>query len=275
MNDTRARIRRMMQQLRQRSGLPSSSAIVSETFERLGYDQDVMTRNDILSNFSEYLKMMFIETLPTLEEYEERTYAEGIPRALMWEYPEITSDAEDVAMRLGFREGVAHLFQHMYPMLRRAFQSVDQSRKARGGKDFELQIEGLLNLAQVPFTRQDIRSRTDLILPSREVFDVDRSVSMVVSVKRTFRERWREVVEELNNLMAPNVFLFTAEERVSSSVVRRACRELGIHIVVWDEVKAAQYPNESLVLGYTQWADDRLKFLMREWDRRPAIPFAL
>ena len=218
---------------------------------------------------------MFIETLPTLEGYEERTYAEGIPRALMWEYPEITSEAEDMAARQGFREGVAYMFQHMYPMLRRAFQSVDQSRKARGGKDFELQIEGLLSLAHIPFTRQDIRSRTDLILPSRKVFDMDRSVSMVVSVKRTFRERWREVVEELNNLQAPNVFLFTAEEKVSPSVVRRACGDLGIHIVVWDEVKENQFPNEPLVLGYTQWADERLRFLMREWGRRSAIPFTL
>ena len=54
----------------------------------------------------------------------------------------------------GFRAGVLHLMRSWYPHLRRCFLSISQSRKSRGGKDFELQIEGLLTLAGLPFDRQ-------------------------------------------------------------------------------------------------------------------------
>ena len=275
MTDMRERIRRMMRRLRQTSGLPPSAQIVGETFQRLGYTDESLSRDDVLSNFNWYLKILFDETLPTLESYEERAYSQGIPKGLLEEYPDLAKNAENIAADRGFQAGVLQLFQEWYPMLRRAFQSVDQSRRTRGGKDFELQIEGLLSLAEIPFTRQDAKSRTDLILPSSATFQYDRTVSLVVSVKRTLRERWREVVEELSNLQAPNIYLFTADSNVADSVVNRVCRQLHIHLVVWDEIKDGQYPNEPLVYGYTQWADQRLQFLMREWDQRDSIPFNL
>ena len=135
----------------------------------------------------------------------------------------------------------------------------------RGGKDFELQIEKLLDLAGVPYFEQEPQYRTDLILPDLETFQSNRTISAVISVKRTLRERWAEVAEELFNLRSPNVFPFTADERVTNSHVDRICGRYNIHLVIWDHIKIERFPEEPLVMGFTDWANERLTVLRQYW----------
>lgn len=135
---------------------------------------------------------------------------------------------------------------------------------SRGGKDFELQIEGLLTLANIPFHKQEIENHTDLILPDLETHERNRNISMIISIKRTLRERWAEVAEELFSTRSPNVFLFTADENISSGHVA-GCREYNMHLVVWDTQKSQKFPEEPLVLGFTEWASQRLPILQQHW----------
>lgn len=58
-----------------------------------------------------------------------------------------------------------------------------------------------------------------------------------------------------------NVFLFTADEWVTSTHVERICDQYNIHLIVWDYVKDESYPDEPLVMGYTEWANERLAVL--------------
>lgn len=135
---------------------------------------------------------------------------------------------------------------------------MSQSRKTRGGQDFELQIEGLLKLSQVPYERQVTENRTDFIVPSIQVYERNRNEALVLSAKRTLRERWREVAEELFNLRSPNVYLLTADEDVSYGHVEGICKRYNIWLVVWDNLKQSKFADEPLVLGYTGWARERI-----------------
>ena len=264
MADERRRITALMQRVRQEGNLPPSSEIVSEAFTELGLRPGAVEPADILANFNDRLREVWEATLPILERYEERSYAEGIPRELLADYP---TDFEAAAIRAeeeGFRAGVLHLFASWYPLLRRCFLSVSQSRMTRGGRDFELQIEGLLDRAGIPYTRQEREHRTDLILPSQEMYLTNRNVAAVVSVKRTLRERWAEVAQELFDLRSPNIFLFTADEKVTANHVQRL-GDYNIYLVVWDTVKEQRFPSKPLVLGYTEWATKRLPILQANW----------
>lgn len=264
MADPTKRISQLMRRVRQNQ-LPSSQRIVQETFNRLGLRPGAKAPDQIMAGFNGHLRALWEETLRTLETYEERAYATGIPKEFISEFPDAFRAAEREAKRKGFQSGFRHLFGDLYPWLRRAFLSVSQSRMTRGGKDFELQIEGLLQLGNVPFHRQESKNRTDLILPSLDVHDRDLNLSMVISVKRTLRERWAEVAEELFNLRSPNVYLFTADQNVTESHVEQICKQYRIYLVVWDAVKASRFPREPSVLGYTQWATDRLPLLRSRW----------
>lgn len=265
MDDIRTRISALMRRVREQGELPASASVVKETFERLGYVKGAIAADEVISRFNELLRTLWVETLVTLETYEDRVYAEGIPREMIKEFPDQLEASEQVSRSRGFQEGVSHLIGQWYPYLRRAFLSVSQSRMQRGGKDFELQIEGLLDLAAVPYHKQERQNRTDLILPNLETYTRNRNVAAVVSVKRTLRERWAEVAEELFNLRSPNVFLFTADENITASHVDRICGRYNIYLVVWDAEKTAKFGDQPLVIGYTEWAVQRLAVMKQHW----------
>jgi len=265
MDDPRKEMKKLMARVRRAGSLPPSTVVVAETLRRLGYVGGAVTPGDVLLHFNDMLRRLWEETLRTLEKYEEESYARGIPREFMQSYPEEVEQARQVAEKEGFSAGVLHLLGGWYPKLRRAFLSVSQGRMARGGKDFELQIEGLLALAQIPFHKQEREEHTDLILPDLQTHQRNRTVSAIISVKRTLRERWAEVAEELYSLRSPNVFLFTADEDITDEHVDSICRQHNIYLVVWDNVKTAGFPREALVLGYTQWATQRLAILRQHW----------
>jgi hypothetical protein len=268
MSDLKARTQALMRRVRQSGGLPTSHEIVSAAFTRLGCDEGSIAPAEVLTRFNELLHRVWLETLLVLEAHETRSYAEGIPRELMENYPDDLRAAEAVASTSGFRAGALRLFEAWYPSLRECFLSVSQSRKSRGGRDFELQIERLLDLAAVPYEPQETENRTDLVLPDMATHQSNRRISMVVSVKRTLRERWQEVAEELFNLRSPNVFLFTADEGVTSKHAERICGDYNIHLVVWDHVKASRFAADAGVLSYTEWATDELPALRVRWERR-------
>jgi hypothetical protein len=92
----------------------------------------------------------------------------------------------------------------------------------------------------------------------------DYRIVPINTAKRTLRERWREVVEELYDMRSPNIFLITADYDVSKGHVEAICNQNRLHLVVWEEVKK-KYKNDPLVLSYNQWAKERLPILKKFW----------
>ncbi len=245
--------------------LPSSERIVSETFGELGYDALQLTREAARAEFNDLLHGAFQHTLTVLERYEEQAYSRGIPSELLKLRADVVAEAERIARQHGFRAGAEELMSSLYLELRQAFLSVSQSRKTRGGRDFELQFEHALNLAGFPFEKQQRKTRVDFMMPSDSAFDRNRMICAIVSLKRTLRERWREVVGELVELHATNVFLVTADTNISDGHVESICDNGHLHLVVWDEIKASKFSGHSLVLGFTEFANRRLPALHTMW----------
>ncbi len=265
MSEVKDHIRGVMRRIRQTRAVPSSREIVAQAFANVGVVEGSASPETVVSHFGALLRGVWTETLAVLERHEHETYATGIPRGLAEEYPEKFAEAEKEVARKGFAAGVVQLFGSLYPQLRECFLSVAQGRKTRGGKDFELQEEGLLRMAEIPFEEQESEHRTDIMLPDSAMYHRDRNLLMVVSAKRTLRERWAEVAEELFNLRCPNVYLFTADENVSARHVERICGQYGIYLVVWDDLKARKFADESSVLGFTQWATGPLALFQERW----------
>lgn len=200
-----------------------------------------------------------------MEDYEERLYPSNVIDALMTLKTDVIEESKRITQSKGFRPAIKFLFCTLYPHLREIFLSISQSRKTRGGRDFELQFGKLLELMNVPYQKIKRAYRVDFMIPSDELFRRNPTAAAIVSAKRTLRERWREVVEELHAMRSPNIFLVTADPDVGSGHVKAICGDYRIHLVVWDEVKE-KYSSESLVLGYSQWANDRIPILRQFWE---------
>lgn len=244
--------------------LPSSEQIVEETFQKLGVTPDKVTPEFVEQNFNKILNQVWVETLNVLEEYEGHVYPSNVIDSLMTLKNKVVTEAEGISQKEGFRPAIRFLFISLYPELREVFLSISQSRKQRGGKDFELQFGKLLQLIGIPYQKVQRKTRVDFMIPSDEAFRKNRQSAVLVSAKRTLRERWREVVEELYAMRSPNIFLATADYDAGQGHVDAICHQYGIHLVVWDEVKN-KYPEEPFVLGYTEWANERIPILRKFW----------
>jgi len=120
-------------------------------------------------------------------------------------------------------------------------------------------------MAGFPYQKLRRTSRVDFMMPNDEFFQHNPTASVIVSAKRTLRERWREVVEELYEMRCPNIFLATADEKISQEKVKRICRDYRIHLVVWDHIKAENFPREPLVIDYSELASQRLPLIESYW----------
>lgn len=245
--------------------LPGSEDIVNEAFTELGYLPQNVSANQAKKDFNTMLYTAWIKTLEVLERYEKQTYGENITDELTKHRSGDFVQAEDLAKGGNFRAAVRLLFSLWYPYLAEVFLSISQSRKQRGGKDFELQFGKMLSLMNLPYERIDRKYRVDFILPDSKTLANNRTVAVIASAKRTLRERWREVVEELHNTRAPNIFLITADTDITNSHVNSICGKYNIHLVVWDEVKQKRFADEPLVLGYTSWTNERVPALQQFW----------
>ena len=262
-------VRRMMRDIRA-NRLPSSRDVVERAFEELGYGEVLSTPDVVRAEFNARLREVFEYALIVLERFEQDTYLEGIPDHLIERRPEVFRRAErTIEGSENTSEGLGRAFRQMfadlYPMLRQIFLSISQSRKTRGGSDFELAFGTLLGYAGIPYQRVPRQTRTDFMLPSEDAFNQNSNVTLVLSAKRTLRERWREVAEELFDLRSPNVYLITADEKVTRGHVEGICGRYRIHLVVWDSIKNDRFPDEPLVIGYSALANDVFPTFEHRW----------
>lgn len=249
--------------------MPSSQDVVNETCRRLGYFAGSVKPDDVRHNFNNMLRQLFEHTLVVLEEHERDVDADQIlPQFVEMRKDDI--ERERAAMR---REGddagalqrtVGRLLKNWHEPLRGIFLSVSQSRKQRGGKDFEYQIQRLLQLAEIPHEVQTRRERADFILPSAEVLAENRPRAVLISAKRTLRERWQEVVDELQKISCPNTYLATADEGFSHGVVVEI-KKRNIYLVTWDHIKNDKFPSEPTVVSYSQLINDLVTHFMPRW----------
>lgn len=244
------------------SSIPTSIAIVQEAAKELGLGS--LGPEAVRADFDSLLRTLSAKTLSIYEQYEEEFYSTSIAKRAVEGNEDLVEKAANISETEGFEAGVLALLQSLYPSLRGAFLSVRQGRMSRGGKSFEDQFALLLEHGGYSFARQHKKYRTDFMLPSEDAFDKNRVVCVVASLKRTLRERWLEVVGELTQLHAPNVYLITADENVSPGHVKGICDDNPLNLVTWDDVKK-KYDDHPRVLGFTQFASERLPQLESQW----------
>jgi len=261
----------MLERLRRlrAESMPSSAEVVREACARLGYSAANVALDDARQSFDARLRKLFEETLVVLEDYEQKIDAGLIlPELVSGHRPDIEAEYRQLQRADNgpdaFQEAVTRLLRGWHTILRGLFLSVSQSRKQRGGKDFEYQIRTLLELAGIPYEAQSRRERADFLLPSSAMLQTEHHKAVLLSVKRTLRERWQQIVRELQDINCPSTYLATAEDTVASSVVE-AIAGRNIQVVVWEEVKRVQFPSTPMVVGYNQFIERVTGFFMPQW----------
>ncbi len=162
--------------------IPSVDQILNEAMTDLEFAQ--LSEDKILKNFGELVGKLEGKANEIYDNYENVAFKGLI--AYFREGKPILSD-EDIES-LVFK---AKLLE---------FQA-GQMRKARAGSSFQKIVQKLLNKAGIPCEAPDKKlkkslRRIDLVSPNAEVGREKPDQAVFLAVKRTLRERWKQVVPE-------------------------------------------------------------------------------
>jgi hypothetical protein len=112
-------------------------------------------------------------------------------------------------------------------------------RKSRGGLSFQRIVKHLLNKIGVPCeepakeTRSILR-KVDLVSPDAKTAKDTPDKAIFIAAKRTFRERWKEVVPE--HMKGARIYVVSINSQCPESKADEM-REVGIIAYVKDELK--------------------------------------
>ena len=185
----------------------------------------------------------------------------------LYQQAELRQRAAQVAALLLRGDDPVRTLVKNFRQLDGVFLSAAQTRKSRAGLSFERHVQRLLVDGRVRHEAQMVfgSRRPDFVLPDvRTLNDASRRDALILSLKTTLRERWKQL--GLERLHAP-VFLATVDDRVSTQAIDDM-EQAGIVLVVPESLKTAKeacYARRNSVISFKDFFCQRIR---RE---RPAL----
>jgi hypothetical protein len=157
-----------------------------------------------------------------------------------------------------------------FSALDKFFLGLAQGRKPRAGKAFEHVIRHLFAALGYPYASQPvINGQPDFLLPSKEYFERNAMDCIIFTVKRTLRERWRQITTE--GTQGFRFFLAT----IDSDVAKRDLPEMSksrIYLVVPVAIKSTTYSEAPNVISFEVFFEQHLDPAMVRWRKNGVIP---
>ncbi|HHG3294603.1 TPA: type II restriction endonuclease [Vibrio parahaemolyticus] len=164
----------------------------------------------------------------------------------------------------------------IYPYIYRLSLSNTQSRRSRAGKVFEGIIYGLYDVLNYPYESQatvgsknfqtkKLGKIVDSLLPSLEAFEQRRDKVVIGTMKTTLRERWQEVIEEINRTGLPSIYLLTVDEDISSSKVEQMANHNVILVVYRDVKEQEALAKKRNVVSFENYFFDEIPQNLEYW----------
>jgi len=156
--------------------------------------------------------------------------------------------------------------------LRDFYKSISQSRASRAGGSFQNHIAYILATLNYPFEAQKIiNGKPDFILPNVALYHKTPGECILVTAKRTLRERWRQIITE--GFKSPQYFLVTIDEKQSSGGLKEMAGHR-IYLVVPERIKQSisVYKASGNVMSLGAFFKGYLDPAMIRWQQAGIIP---
>jgi len=156
--------------------------------------------------------------------------------------------------------------------LRDFYKSISQSRVSRAGGSLQNHIAFILDSLHYPFEMQKIiNGKPDFILPNANLYYKTPGECILVTAKRTLRERWRQIITE--GFKSPQYFLITIDEKQTANNLREMAQHR-IYLVVPQRIKQNKpaYKSAGNVISLGALLRDYLDPAMLRWRQAGIIP---
>jgi len=235
----------------------SSDDVVEKGMEiTLGGISDAET---IKKSFSKYVTNSELKVYDLFLEAQKEAWRKGIK-----EYIERFGDA-DVTL------SQARFLTEDFDELDKFFLSLSQSRRVRAGLAFQYIIKDLFKRLDYPFSEQQvINGQPDFLLPSIEYYQKFPVDCIIFTVKRTLRERWRQIVTE--GTRGLGFYLATIDKSITQNQLgEMASNRIYLVVPVSMKTNTDRYRACANVLSFETFFEDVLDPKMRHWKRDGVI----
>ena len=197
---------------------------------------------------------------------EERRKYPNLSRLILQVQTQIIRNSDPIETLIEISKPLAHFYKLL-------MESFAQSRKTRAGGSAQYHIEFILDELGYKglYERQRILNGTvDFLFPSFEMWQKDRRRCTVLSIKRTLRERYKQVFEELSATRGLVLYLLStqteseAQKDITQEKVQRL-NEQNVYLIVRDVIKQGRFPQEANILGFTDFFCKELPRLKERW----------
>ncbi|MCK4387541.1 MAG: hypothetical protein KAW00_02100 [Dehalococcoidia bacterium] len=157
------------------------------------------------------------------------------------------------------------LIKGRFDELRNFYKSISQSRVSRAGGSFQNHIAYILDTLKYPFEVQKIiNGKPDFILPNVALYHKTPGECILVTAKRTLRERWRQIITE--GFRSPQYFLVTIDEKQSLDTLKEMAGHR-IYLVVPERIGQSVpiYRTSGNVISVRAFFEDYLDPAMVRW----------
>lgn len=164
-----------------------------------------------------------------------------------------------------------NLFASYFRSLDKFFLGLTQGRRARAGSAFQQIIKEMFKRLGYPFSSQPvINGQPDFLLPSEEYFRQNAIDCIVFTVKRTLRERWRQIVTE--GIAGTGFYLATIDEDIATRDIKEMAKSK-IFLVLPDRLKKARkdYLKAPNVITFEEFFEYYLDPAMKRWKAKKVI----
>lgn len=275
--------RGLLQRLRN-TYMPQGVDIAQEAISNLGYISNQIEKDHVRKYFNNLLMNILREEWKVFQRYEEELYKSTVIPAIIEltertssEFPSCQNIIRDISIALNLNKNndpkwlITLLSESLFEYFEALLQSIHQSRRSRAGGSFQYQVENLFNLAGFPFSRQTrLNGPVDFLLPSEDYYQRYRHDAIILSVKRTLRERWQQAIAELQAARVGRIYLATAE--IDKNKVRERDLDrmdnLNVTLVVFDSIKLEKFPDRNTVIGYSEFINTNILSAERLWSQR-------
>lgn len=208
------------------------------------------------ATWSTYIEseLLFYKTV-VKELLEERSHPHDVLASVISEdtIAELNATGSHEELLRKVSEVFGNFAGRIFPYFFELSKSVTNSRRSRAGKAFEEIVHSIMDAYSYPYDDQSqlgkktfeakgLGKMVDGILPGMGAYDTNRSKCLVVTMKTTLRERWQEVVEELNRTNVPSIHLLTLDEGINTNLLD-LMRNHNITLVTYKETKE-RFDNE-------------------------------
>jgi len=157
------------------------------------------------------------------------------------------------------------LIKGKFNELRDFYKSISQSRVSRAGGSLQNHIAFILDSLRYPFEVQKIiNGKPDFILPDANLYYTTPGECVLLTAKRTLRERWRQIIPE--GFKSPQYFLVTIDEKQTANNLKEMAQHR-VYLVVPERIRQSisVYGTSGNVISVSAFFEDYLDPAVIRW----------